>query len=158
MTRMAKPLMPEVDRGDASERSRKRRGATSHRVQITVRLTAENHCPSAKVVDRKTKRVKFNRYMVISTELTNIKEVFNERWRKQNMAKNKRGSRSDDRAGASMCDRQVSTITDHDLRGRMRRTEGVKVTGARRHVRQPPGVEVPIRGAARNRRLRRGAA
>jgi hypothetical protein len=56
---VSKSLMPEIRRGDAGERRARRRGAR-HRVEVAVRVTAENRRPSAEVLYREAKSIKFN--------------------------------------------------------------------------------------------------
>ena len=66
---MTKTVMLEVGGdGDASVWSRR---CSGDGVKITSTIAAKHHAPSRDILDRKTKSVKFDRTLVISTELTN---------------------------------------------------------------------------------------
>ena len=66
---MTKTVMLEVGGdGDASVWSRR---CSGDGVKITSTIAAKHHVPSRDILDRKTKSVKFDRTLVISTELTN---------------------------------------------------------------------------------------
>lgn len=58
---------------------------------------------SSKVLDRETARVKFNSYWVISTELTNRKEILNDGRTDDDIAELDRRGDADQRAGAHVC-------------------------------------------------------
>lgn len=147
--RVPETLMPEIHGDHAGEgRARRSRGSASNRVQIPGRVTAQNHCPGAAVLDRKTKFIKLYSDRIITTKLTNGQEILNERGRKNYVAKNKRRRSSDKRTSSDMSDRKVITVTDDDRGGRKRGADVVKVTGGGGHVRCSTRVEVPVGGAS----------
>jgi hypothetical protein len=43
-----------------------------------VTIAAKNHAPGPEVLDRKTKLIKFNRTMVVTSELANGKKIANQ--------------------------------------------------------------------------------
>ena len=58
---VAKALVPQVDGGDAGERTaRHGRRAWKHGIQIALGITAQNHRPRMDILDRKTRCIKFN--------------------------------------------------------------------------------------------------
>jgi hypothetical protein len=84
---MSKVLVPEVSRGRAGEECRRRRWR--QRVQLALAVTSENLHAGGKVLNRETKRVKFNGYIIVSSERSNGNQVLNERRRNQNIVEKK---------------------------------------------------------------------
>jgi hypothetical protein len=71
--RMTKTVMPEVGGdGDASMWSGR---CSGDGVKIASTIAAKHHAPGQDILDRKTKSVKFDRTVVISSELTNSEQV-----------------------------------------------------------------------------------
>lgn len=56
-------------------------------------IAAEKNRLAAKILDGETERVKFNRDRIIASKTTNRNQIFNQRWRKKNVAKIERGGR-----------------------------------------------------------------
>lgn len=68
---MPQPRVPKVD-GDVKAEHGWCSGG-GQRIQIAGAVTAEDNRPAVEILDRKTKRVKFNGDRIISCELTNGK-------------------------------------------------------------------------------------
>lgn len=88
---MPQAIVPEVDGG--MEARNKWRGSETQRIEIARAVTAEKNRLAAKILDGETKRVKFNRDRIIASKTTNRNQIFNQRWRKKNVAKIERGGR-----------------------------------------------------------------
>jgi hypothetical protein len=66
---MTKTVMPEVGGdGDASVRSGR---CSRDCVKVASAIAAKHHAPGRDILDRKTKRVKFDRTIVVPSELAN---------------------------------------------------------------------------------------
>ena len=66
---MTKTVMPEVGGdGDAGVWSGR---CSRDGVKITSTIAAKHHAPSRDILDRKTKSVKFDRAIIVPSELTN---------------------------------------------------------------------------------------
>ena len=65
---VAEPLMPQIASGGGAERELWRQ---SERVEGAGAFTSESHRLGGKILDRETVRIKLNRNIVISSELTN---------------------------------------------------------------------------------------
>jgi hypothetical protein len=113
-------------------------------VERTRTTAALDHVPSAKILNRKTKGVKFDRDMIINCKLTNRQKVFNYIWNYKKITKNERvvGKRKGSMTGGG--NRQRDTISDSDMRGRGRRCVEGKHTGIRGHVRGGARVHDPF--------------
>jgi hypothetical protein len=73
-SRMPKPSVPQIDRRGGAEGELWRQ---SERVEGAGALTSEHHRAGAKVLNRETGRVKFNRNIVITGQLTNRNQILN---------------------------------------------------------------------------------
>ena len=72
-SRMSKAIMSEISRD--MEAGRRRRCGGVQRVEITVAITAEENLLDAHILNGKTKRVKFDKHIIITSETTNTDEV-----------------------------------------------------------------------------------
>jgi hypothetical protein len=88
--RMPQAIVPEVD------------GSETQRIEIARAVTAEKNRLAAKILDGETKRVKFNRDRIIASKTTNRNQIFNQRWRKKNVAKIERGGRRSGDGGRAL--------------------------------------------------------
>jgi hypothetical protein len=69
---MTETVMPKLIIGGGCDEAEVWRLAGGDGVEWTETIVASDHAPCAKVLKRETKRVKFDRNIVISGELTNI--------------------------------------------------------------------------------------
>jgi hypothetical protein len=60
-------------------------GVGAKGVEVTDTIAAKNRAPSAKVLDRETKWVKFHGNRVVSSETTNRNKIFNNGRNKKNI-------------------------------------------------------------------------
>lgn len=79
--RMPQAIVPEVD------------GSGTQRIEIAKAVTTEENRLAAKILDGETERVKFNRDRIIASKTTYRNQIFNQRWRKKNVAKIEMGGR-----------------------------------------------------------------
>lgn len=98
--RMPQAIVPEVDGG--MEARNKWRGSGTQRIEIARAVTAEENRLAAKILDGETERVKFNRDRIIASKTTNRNQIFNQRWRKKNVAKIERGGRRSGDGGRAL--------------------------------------------------------
>jgi hypothetical protein len=79
MTRMTKPLMPEVNSGSGGGHGggrRTMRGA-GKRVEIPFTIAAKDHATSLQDLHRKTKSFKLNRTVVVTSKFVNRRKIAN---------------------------------------------------------------------------------
>jgi hypothetical protein len=70
---MTKTVMPEVGGdGDAGVRSGK---CSGDGVKVASTIAAKHHAPGRDILDKKTKSVKFDRTIVVPSELANREQV-----------------------------------------------------------------------------------
>lgn len=104
-------------------------------VEVAGAITTEECHSRLKILYGKTMRVKFNRDVIITSELTNGHKIFNNGRRNKNIVEMNRcrggGNGGSDRMG----NRQLSTIANNDRGGRMKGTWGSKITEVGENVR-----------------------
>ena len=76
---MPKSLVEEIRRDDAAEQMRDEQLCRRHGVQIPGGITAEDHRLGSQILYRETKQVKLNRNRIVMTNLTNRKQVRDEK-------------------------------------------------------------------------------
>jgi len=76
---MTKPLMPQIDGGCQGDECLYGQRMQRQRVKVAMAITSEEHRLCWKILDRKTKRVKFNTNIVVPSQATNRNEIFDER-------------------------------------------------------------------------------
>jgi hypothetical protein len=82
-SRMAEALVPQIDRRRSGDKSLG--GRRHQRVQLTRAVTSEDLRPSRKILDRKTKWIKFNNDVIISSKGSNKDEILDEGGRNKNI-------------------------------------------------------------------------
>ena len=87
MTKMPETTMPQVRRGDSGEAMC---GGRTERVELAGAIAPSDHVPSAEILQRKTKRVKFYGAGVISGKLTDRDKILDEARCDKNIIKNER--------------------------------------------------------------------
>lgn len=84
---MSEPCMPQIDRRGSAEGDLWRQ---AQRVESTRALTAENHRFGGQILYRKSNRVKFNRNVIITGQLTNGNEILDNGGRNKDVIQMKR--------------------------------------------------------------------
>jgi hypothetical protein len=88
MTRVTEATMPNIVRGGCCGESTERR--VLERIKLPRTIASKKFTPRKKVPHRKTKRIKIDGAIIISSELTNRDKIFNNARCKKNIAKMKR--------------------------------------------------------------------
>ena len=87
MPKMTKTTMP--NRSGGSEECRGAGGWWKERVEVARAIAPGDHVPGLQILHRKTKRIKFNRAIIIGDKTTNGNQILNNVGGHQNIVKNK---------------------------------------------------------------------
>jgi hypothetical protein len=87
VTKVAKPSMPKITEQQCSEDGVADVGAgvLAQWIKIVCGITSEQNCLRLEILDRKTKRIKFNRNPVITSEGANRDQILNKTRRDHNI-------------------------------------------------------------------------
>ena len=134
--------MPEIDEDveTAVEGRRLLQG-----VEIAATVTAEENRPGTKILDRETKRIKFDRNVIVTSEFADRDEIVNKRRGNEDITEMKWGGGGGDCGVTGALDGHGCAVANYDARRTGRRGgEHTSVTG---HVRGGAGVENPVLSA-----------
>ena len=121
-------------------------------VEVAGAIAAKHHPTGPRILNRKTKSVKFDRTLVVMSELTYGKEIANNRWNNKNIIKCKVRGRGGEKGVALPSDRERVAITNNDGWGGRRGAES-KDTVVGVHVRSSADVHDPRCAALVHRHL-----
>ena len=111
---MPKATMPQVRGCGCKESRRRRRFIANEGVEIAVANGDHENSSSAKILHKKTTRVKFNRARIIFSKFTNRDEAGDYVWGDKNVSETKIMRGECGRARGS--DRKMMPITDNNAR------------------------------------------
>jgi hypothetical protein len=139
-TRMTQTTMPQ--RSDVGCGGISLMGGGREGVEVARAIAAKHHPTGPWILNRKAKSVKFNRTIVVTSELTYRKEIANNGWHNKDIIECKVGGRSREKRVALPSDRKRVAITNNNgRRGRNGAESEYTVVGV--HVGGSTGVHDP---------------
>lgn len=109
--------MPKTQREDRVDEKTMSSGREGRRrkggIEVARAIAAKNLLAGAKVLHRKTRRVKFDGTIIISSKLANRNEIFNELWSYKSISKVERCVRKHGMTNTT--NRKKRTITDDNM-------------------------------------------